>query len=651
MMQKENKSIDKDILEEIEENFKEAIADRSPREKKWREAEDYYRGKHWKISVNRPYKNKIFELIEGEVPIIIDGSPASDVVAKKEENQDKVKILSDALKFVYAKNNLQLKNSEIARALLKTGTAFLYVDYDPELENGEGSITYKLLPWRYCYPDPGATEIDDCRYFYIRIPMDESEARRKYRIPDEVELDDVTVEMDLYGNYSMIGTDGLKSYFPNHDAISQDSDSRLVDKVIVDECWAKDYSMEDIPDEETTNQIAREMESFLKFEFPDIGEHMNHDEHIAAHLDAEKILIAQALQIDIDQLTEDDIANMAQDQQLGVILKIIQDHRNAHEEYKKINPEGKRPVYPGNLRLTVRISDHIIYDGPSPVNDGYYPVVPFYCYKDENGFWGIGEADNLLPMQKTINELEWAELKGLKLNSNSGWIVDEESGVKDDTLTDEPGLVIVKKQGTEVSRMQPGVISPQLGNRVMLDKNDMGQMAGVNQSSQGGTPVGVTAAAAIEAIYAQSLTRMRLKKKYFWEYSEPKLARLTMSRIITYWTASKQLRLYDNEGKLKYIRFNPDDINEIDYDVVVVPMALENSDKESIEKKSDKLLQLGVIDGKTYVQLNDFPKKAMILRSIEEKDQMVATLQQLTAENEQLKIAMGVTSTNPEKQG
>lgn len=644
--------MEEDILSRIEDNFQEAISDRSPRESKWREVEQYYRGKHWKVSINRPYKNHIFSIIEGEVPIIVDGSPASDVVAKKERDIERVKILSDCLKYVYSKNNLQLLNSEVARALLKTGTGFIYVDYDPDAENGEGMPTYRVLPWRYCFPDPAATNIDECSYFYLRIPMREAEVRRRYHIPEEVELPLVTLTMDLHGNYSTIGTDGKKSYFPNHDAVdSGDPNTRHVDMCLLDICFMKDYERVQIPDEETTEEIAQEMQQFMQMVAPDINEYMDHDEHIAAHLDAERILAAQALEIDVEMVTEADIQNLQADAQLGVILQMIRDHRKAHEEFKKINPEGTKPKYEDNMRLVIKVGDYIIIDGENPVQDGLYPIVPFYCYKDENGFWGIGEGENVIPIQKTINELEWAELQGLKLNSNSGWLVDEESKVEASTLTNDPGLVVVKKQGTEVTRIQPGAVSPQLAQRIQSEQLQAREIAGVNQVSQGEIPGSITAASAIQSLQAQSLTRMRLKKKYFWEYSEPRLARLTLSRIIKFWNSERELRLYDNEGQIRYVKFNPSDIDNLDYEVTVVPMALENADKESVERRSDKLLQMGVLDPKTYVQINDFPHKGRIIQSIEERDELKLQLQQMMMENEQLKglIEQGVAATNPTK--
>lgn len=642
-----------DINKKVDQYFLESANARQKKEQKWEELERFYRGKHWQYNEKRPVKNFIFSIIEGEIPVLTDSMPASDVVAKEPDKQETAQMLSSSLQYVYDKNNLQLKNSEIIRAFLKVGTGHFYVDYDPDADGGAGLPTIRTLPWEFCFPDAYAKDIEDALYFGIKMPMRAEEVKRKF--PDKA---------DLIKGETLIGDPNKDTHqaFIKPDVWDgiggrnnvQGDNVQLNDMVIYEEMWHKDYELIEIPEEETLEEIAKEAEQFIQAIAPDIVKWEDHAKHKEAHEEFKMLFIAQALQLEPEMITELDIKNAYQIPELALILNIIDDHIEAHNEFELINPEGKKPKFENGLRLTIRVGKEILYDGKAPVNDGMIPIAPAYCYKDDQDYWGTGEIHNMLDAQKSFNEMDWHELMGLRLNTNSGWVVDEESEVNADTLTNEPGLVVVKRQGTEVRRLEPGQVSPQLAQRKIGDVQTMENISGVNEVSQGRRPTGITAGNAIQALQAQSIGRIRLKERYFTYYTLPRLAKLCLSRIIQYWKAERLLRMYDDNGKIQFFKFDPKMVENFDYDVRIVAGSTNQLNKEDIFTITSQLVEKGLISPKLFFTVNpDIPYRTKILEELEQNDQMALIIQQLQAENEQLKqiIEPALNQEQAAKQG
>lgn len=626
-----------EVLKLVERKFNESAEYRKQFEEKWKEYERFYNGKQWQYNERRPVKNFIFSIIEGEVPILTDSRPSVDVIPLEESMYDQAKILSSAIQSVLEDNSIQLKNSEAIREALKVGTSHFYVDYDPDAKNGQGNVVIKVIDWKYCYPDPNASDIDECAYFGIKYPVREEDAKRKFSAFADV----------IKGNSANEYTNSVNSFirpdvWDGLGGRDQQSEYKKLDGM-VDYCelWLKDYEREPIPEEVTTEEIAKEAEEFIQGIAPDITKDEDHDAHIAAHSEFITLFVAQALQIAPEMVTEKDIEALKQDPQVGLIITIAMDHIEAHEEYKKVNPDGTRPKYSNNLRLIIKIGENIVYDDDAPVNDGLIPLAPVYCYKNSKSYWATGEIHNIIDAQKCYNEIDWHELQGLRLNTNSGWLVDEESGVKSENLTNDPGIVITKKKDGNVQRIPAGEVSPQLLQRKSVDTQAMEIISGVNEASQGRRPTGITAAQAIKYLQEQSVGRIRLKTRYFEEYTLVRLGKLIASRIVKYWNTERILRLYDDNGKIKFIKFDPKIIEGMNYDIKVVPGSTVGIDKETIFNLMSGLLDKGLISPKVFFQVNDVPYRTKILEEIEANDQMTMMIQQLQMENEQLKAIIG----------
>jgi hypothetical protein len=338
-------------------------------------------------------------------------------------------------------------------------------------------------------------------------------------------------------------------------------------------------------------------------------------------------------------VTPEDIERLrTEDAEFNQLLVLIEDHNRIHEQYEKINPNSERPKYENNLRLVIKIGNCIVYDGDPPVNDGMIPLVPFYCYKDEKSIWGTGEVKNILPAQKSFNEMDNAEYESLHLTSNPGWKMSADAGVDPASITNKRGKVYVINKGAEFSRLEPGLTSPQLSQRKNSDQQFMQIITGMNEASQGRADGGVTAARAIERLQQQTNGRLRLKSLSLALYSMPRLGKLVASRNAKYWTTERFMRVTDSStGQVKLVKFDPEQVRDLEYDVRVTQGTLAGTDKEAQAEVMAAYVEKGWLPPKVYFQIVDVPNKAKVLEALEEADQQKAMLEQLAIENEQLK--------------
>lgn len=601
------------------------------------ECERFYEGQHWRQrDPSKRAKNYVFQTVEAMVPLLIDPMPATNVIVKDDAFKEQAEILEAAKAHVYREQEILLKDVQSVRDLLVIGQGWQYVGFDADGENGEGSVTIKNLSWDQVIVDPAASSVDQARYSIISIPISNEELKRLYPKTAQQALTQPLKDAFKFTNSKYYDENqNTGSYGSNYDTSRYESK----DMTHIEECYLRDYSMEAIPDDETQIQITEETAQLQEGVNPDVSKWEDHEAHYTAHEEQKYFIASEMLKIPVEQVTPDDIKALKEnDQQAALLFTIIEDHQSMHKMYAENMDEdeiGKRPKYPNHLRLVVKTGQVVHYDGAPDVQDGLVPLVAFYNYKGTR-IYADGDVKNIIPLQKTINELDEKELKGLKLNANPGWIKDEQSGVDEDTLTDEDGLVVTKQAGTEVSRLSPGQVSPQLQNRSQVEIASMKIISGMTEAALGESPKQQMAGIAMRRMQMQALGRVRLKSKMI-EVAVFRRDKLILSRIIKFWSQERKLRAEDGNGKYSYVSFSPNAIRDLDYDVVIAPGTMAGMDNETIYEAYKELLLAGAIDLKTFLEVTSLPKKQVILDKLAEQDQTQAQTQQLLAQLIQLK--------------
>jgi hypothetical protein len=602
-------------------------------EKDKKEQERFYKGEHFSNGepTNRP-KNHVFQIVESEIPLLMDPMPTTDVVAHDSSRfADHALVMDAAKKHVYTQQNVTIKDSQAFRSMLKTGSGYQYIDFDPDGERGEGSITVKNLNRKQVIKDPAADTIDECRYVIIDSALSNDDLKRRFPKTAKEALSQPLKDIFLFA-----GKGKRESQNLDHGGGKEINRYDSKDMTFIEEYWLKDYTLEEIPDEETQLQLTEESAELMQGINPDTSKWEHHESHVEGHREQKIIIISEALQIPSEVVTEQDIENAKQDPEIALRLNIIDDHIEMHLAYiDSLDPEevGKRPKYPNNLRLVIKTGKTVHFDGAPEVDDGMVPLVEFECYKDDGP--AEGAIKHIIPMQKTLNELDAKELRGLKKHTSSIWVVDAQAEIDDDTLTDEDDLVVTKEQGSEATRLPPGQVSPQLENRSRREYEAMQRIEGTGEVVFGEAPKGDPSGVMYKRMQQQALGRIRLKSTMIGA-AILRRDQLIGTRIMKYWSTERKLRVEDADGQIRFIKFDPKVMRDFSYEFVLSPGSTAGMDNETIQAVYKDMLDKGQIDLKTYVTLTKLPKKHELLRLLQENDQAAAQAQELQAQNQQL---------------
>jgi hypothetical protein len=639
---KEKKSDDQDALKERNEAKKELKAYREQFEGDWKKYDDAYYGKQHKTGeTSKPVKNHIFRIIENEVPILTDSMAGTNLTASQAQKQQAADMLANGIKWVYNDQNLILLLPTLCRSSLLSAPGYLWVSYDPDEEDGEGKIIFKQVPWKSVFLDGNAQTIEQSEKFHIELPQRKRSLARKW--PEKKEE-----IMRIQGeSSSSAGVDGgyEKRDIEKETESGKPQEYRGTDIVKYKETWIKSYDLEPVPEEEAQEDLAKEYQELSQMLSPNIKKWEPHDKHEAAHF-AQKMEILSQFGIQEDVKAEEIEAmlapmieqNPAMSESIKdaiLMVQIIDNHREEHKTLKELNPTGERPRYKDNWRVIKSAGDVIFYDGPNPLQDGLIPLVPFYAYKDET-IYAFGEIKNILSAQVTLNDMDYREVTGLRRVSNPGWVKDHEAKIEDSQLTNEPGIVVTKPRGTEVRRLEPGQVSPQLEIRKKNDQADMDTIAGQNeQTMNGAMPAGNASGVMVQKIQNQAVGRIRLKDRNIQYYSMKRLGLITASFIKHYWTDEKTLRLRADGFDIQEYYFNPIEIQDLKYAVEISPGSMAGIDKDALNAFYGNLLAQGHITAEEYLSVADIPKKEIILKALEKRNQQAQQMQEMQAQVQQ----------------
>lgn len=643
----ESEQSQKDALALVKEVKEELSKYRKPFEKEWREYDNAYYGKQHKTGEGKKtVKNHIFKVIEGEVPILTDSMPGTQVTASREEKQEDADNLNKSIKYVYTDQNIPLILPSLVRSSCISAPGYLYAFWNPDADGGDGKVEYKQLPWESVFLDGNAQTIEQAERARIEMPMRRDSVARMWPEKRKEIMGKSGQELsmhsddDNYEDRDIAGLDYSTGKPKKHSA-----------KDIIKYCetWIKSYEMEDVPQEETQSELEKERQQFLNGEAPDIKSWENHNEHQAYHYQTRvEVLSPIGLPGDapydqVEQFVAQLLEQNPEAQDLSQILlkvKMIDNHIEEHEELKKINPDGQRPKFKDGWRVIKSVDDIILYDGGNPEERegvGHIPLVPFYCYKDDT-IYGFSEVKNIIDPQRTLNDVDNREYENLKVNANTGWIADHEAEVDENKLTNAPGIVVKKKKGTEVRRLEAGQVSPQLERRKLTDEEAIEDISGINEATQGAITPGQASGVAIQKLQNQAIGRIRLKDRYLQHYSMKRLAIITAQFILNHWTQEKTLRLRSDNSKIEEFVFNPIRMSDLKYTIDISDGSMAGIDKDSLNNLYIQYFQLsqGQMTFEDLLLVSDFPKKEILLAKLKERNQQAQELEQLQAQLQEL---------------
>ena len=302
-------------------------------------------------------------------------------------------------------------------------------------------------------------------------------------------------------------------------------------------------------------------------------------------------------------------------------------------------------------RRSVTASGVVLEDGPNLYDDGKFPWQRFVNYVLPREFWGEGEIAQIRGPQRIFNKIYSFALDVMTLMGNPIWVVDADSGIDTDLLTNSPGLVVEKNPGTEARRetgvqLQPFVL--QVLDRV---KEYVDQIAGSQDITRGIPTGGVTAASAIADLQNAAQTRLRQKARNLDAFLQ-NMGQQYASRVMQFYSAPRAFNYVGNDGVRNYFKAHVED-GENGEKVAVVqrfdadgkPMGMDQYTLRgeldvrvttgtalpfSKEQKKQELLQLldrGIIDAEEYFKQTDYPNWEVVVERIREQQAQQAAAQ------------------------
>lgn len=626
---------------------------REPKEKLWKEEEEAYFGKIWKNSDGyRPYENYVFQVIESIVPILTDSYPSIAVKVDEPSLVPQVKNFQKAIDWVFEQQNFQLKLPLAVRQSQISAPSYQHVYYDANANNGEGEIKIENLNWRQVYLSGNSEFIEDCEKVVIELDRSKTWLKLNYsKFTDEIEKaksefkekSSDNGDLERYDNSGYSKRDIPEKY--------QDEDMLVLTKTFI-----RDYSLEEIPEEDTLKDLEVEKESLDQNLSPNINKWENHKAHIEAHLQelaeiyAEVGLTPDQGKEAFEQVLEQILAENPESGVESLLIKVtlLENHIEEHAVLMKENPKGGRLKYPNGLRCIETLNDVILYDGKSRDEHNEIPLTAYYCYKDGT-IYGYGQVRNILDSQRMQAVLQYKEYKGLQRVANPKVIVDKETGLTEDDITNEDGAIYVIPQGTNIRDVQPNSVSPQIGQFNNDRRRAISDISGVNEATQGKMPSASASGVTVERIQTQAIGRIRLIDRQNQRYSIKRLGLLIAKLIVQYWTEDKTLALENIDGEYEQIIFNPLEMQDVDYEIKIAEGSMAGVDKESFNGFLATLLNAGHLSFEEFTDLAEMPKMSKLNEIAKNKNQITAQLEQLQQENLLLKGQFAPQSLSKEE--
>lgn len=311
----------------------------------------------------------------------------------------------------------------------------------------------------------------------------------------------------------------------------------------------------------------------------------------------------------------------------------MRDYSTIEEEIE--DEEGTKTVsrlkYPKG-RFVAIAGDVLLEDMDNPYTDGKFPFVLWKCYDVPGQFWGMGEVEQLIsPMQYHANLMNNI-LDSARITANSPWIVDKNSGIEKNSLTNRHGLVIRKNPGTDVHREQPAQLPAYIQNIVDKLEKHIEIIPGVYDVTRGERPSGITAGVAIQALNESAQGRIKLKVQAL-EQTLSELGGLWLSRIQQFWITKRSVRTIAEDYTPTYGEVDRDDVDG-DYDVIIVAGSTMPVNKTA---KLQQLVQMAQTMGEDGLPLVD--RKTVLenadISNIDEILQRFADIKQQQAQEAQ----------------
>lgn len=210
------------------------------------------------------------------------------------------------------------------------------------------------------------------------------------------------------------------------------------------------------------------------------------------------------------------------------------------------------------MRTCVVSNGVLLEDRETPYETNDFPILFFFDHKLNGEFWGIGEIENLKPLQYEVNKVRAMIMDNMIATNNTMIVVDSTAGVKMKDLRNEPGLLIEKQPGGSIVRLPAPPLPNYIQNQIEINRMAMQNVSGVTDITKG-IANGQTSGSTVQMLTEAAQTRIRGKLKNV-EATMKKLGRWYLTLVRQFYQEPRIISLVDGNDGIKFTQFNGKDL-------------------------------------------------------------------------------------------
>jgi hypothetical protein len=217
--------------------------------------------------------------------------------------------------------------------------------------------------------------------------------------------------------------------------------------------------------------------------------------------------------------------------------------------------KGQRLKYPQGCVITIAVKQKIrLQKIANPYKDGRKPFTRIVNTIMPGVFWGEGEVEPLMPVQKTISKTVANIMDYMNMCANPVWLVPKACGINPDKITNAMGLILMYDGEVAPRRDIPPPIPSAFFEFYQAMTALVDVVSGVHDVTNGRNPTGITAAQAIQTLQEAAQTRIRLKERNL-TVSLTQLGTLITSRVLQFYRSPRIAKVADAKGWPTYFEY------------------------------------------------------------------------------------------------